>query len=178
MRLHDGDKAGARQAWERSRAIQRTPWALRNLAKLAHQEGRLEEGASLLLEAQSLRPDLIPLLVETARALIAAGRTDDFLRLLSGLSDSARQHGRVRLLEVEAGLAADDLERVRQRFSEGFEIVDYREGDEILTDLWFRYHAERLSREEQVPVDETLLRRVTREYPLPPAFDFRMKSEE
>lgn len=178
MRLHDGDSSGARQAWEQSLTIRRTPWALRNLAVLARQNGQVNEAASYLLEAFELRPEAVPLLVETARALIDAGRARDFLRLLSGQPEAARQHGRLRLLEVEAGLAVGDLDRVGQRFDEGFEIVDYREGDEILTDLWFRYHAERLSREKHVPVNETLMAQVVREHPLPPAFDFRMKAEE
>ena len=56
----------------------------------------------------------------------------------------------------------------------GYVFVDYREGDEILTELWFKYHAERLGREQNIPVDEALIERVRREYPIPSIFDFRM----
>lgn len=62
-------------------------------------------------------------------------------------------------------------------FASRFEIVDYREGDEILTDLWHRYHVGRLSRDEGIPADEALSQRVNREYPLPSIFDFRMTAE-
>ncbi len=175
MRLHDGDREGARQAWQTSLARRRTPWALRNLAVLARQNGQLEEAATLLVEAHAMRPDLVPLIVETGRALIDAKRAQSFLDLLDALSTSARNHGRVHLLEAEAGLSVRDLERVRRLFDTGFEIVDYREGDEILTELWYRYHAAQLAQAEGLPLDDRLLERARREHPLPAIYDFRMK---
>lgn len=177
MRLHDGDKDGARAAWETSLAKRRTAWALRNLALLARQENQLDTAAAYLLEAQNLRPDIVLLLVETARTLIDVGRAGDFLNLLSNLPASVQAHGRIHLLEVEAGLAAGNLERVGRLFDEGFEIVDYREGDEILTELWNQYHAERLRRAESISVDEAL-RRARIEHPIPSAYDFRMMTSD
>ena len=98
--------------------------------------------------------------------------------MLADAPPALRDHGRIHLLELEAGLAAGDLARVGQLLADGFEIVDYREGDEILTELWFRYHAEQLARAEGVPVDEALLERARRAHPLPSLFDFRMTVEE
>jgi hypothetical protein len=176
MRLHDGDLSGARQAWETSLARRRTAWALRNLAVLARREGSTDKAADLYREAQKLRPDLLPLLIETGRALINAGAPGEFLALLDTQPPAVRENGRIHLLEVEAGLAVGDLDRVGRLFGDGFEIVDYQEGDEILTALWFRYHAERISRDEGVPNDDALRARVQHEHPLPAHFDFRMKN--
>lgn len=177
MRLHDGDRDGARAAWETSLGRKRTPWALRNLAVLARQAQRWNEAVAYLLEAHKLRPDLVPLLVETARALIDAGRAGEYLALLSSLPTDIQKHGRLQLLEIEAALAVGDLERAGTRFADGFEIVDYQEGDEILTELWHRYYLERISRDEGVPIDDALSERVRRAYPLPAAYDFRMTVE-
>jgi uncharacterized protein DUF5107 len=174
MRLHAGDAEGAQQAWETSLARKRTPWALRNLAVLARRKGQLDKAADLYRNACTLQPHLVSLMIETARALIDAGRSADFLSLLATANDTMRNHGRVHLLEVEASLAVGDLEHVGQLLDAGFEIVDYREGDEILTELWVRYHVERISRDENIPADEALRRRVQREYPIPTFFDFRM----
>lgn len=174
MRFHTGDRQGAQRAWETSLARKRTPWALRNLAVLAHQNKQLVKAAELYHDAHRLLPDLVPLFIETARALIDAGRSADFLNLLADASDAIRNHGRVHLLEVEAGLAVGDLERVGLLLNEGFEIVDYREGDEILTDLWVRYHVQRQNRDENIPPDEALIKHVKKEYPIPRTFDFRM----
>ncbi|MFN8530596.1 MAG: DUF5107 domain-containing protein [Anaerolineae bacterium] len=178
MRLHDGDWQGAWAAWEASLTRKRTAYALRNLAVLARQQGQWEKAAAYLLEAHALQPDLIPLLVEAARTLIDAGRAADFLALLSKLPEAVQQHGRVQLLEVEAALAAGEIDRAAKRFADGFEIVDYREGDEILTELWHRTHLARVSRDEGIPIDAALSERVRREYPLPSAYDFRMKETD
>ncbi len=175
MRLHDGDSDGARQAWETSLKHQRTPWALRNLAVLMRRSGQALEAAIVYRQAFALRPDLLPLLIETGMAMIAAGRAASFLELLDTVPAAIRRHGRVTLLEVQAGMAADELERVGRLFDGGFEIDDYREGDEILTELWAQYHARRLSNAENIPLDAALIERVEREFPLPRAFDFRMK---
>jgi len=175
MRFHAGEREGAKQAWETSLSKERTAWALRDLAVLARQDGQIEQAAGYYREAQKLQPNLLPLLIETGRALIDAGAAGEFLSLLASLPEAMQANGRVHLLEVEAGLVAGDLDRVGYLFDQGFEIVDYQEGDEILTELWFRYHAERISRNENILVDEALMERVRREYPIPHMFDFRMK---
>lgn len=178
MRFHTGDQDGAQRAWETSLIRRRTPWALRNLGWLARRQGQHEQAAILYAEAHALKPHLLPLLIETARALIDAGRAADCLALLDQASTARRATGRLRLLEVEAGLAAGDLERVGRLFDAGFDIADYREGDEMLTALWVRYHVARLSRDEGRPADEALTRRVRRDYPIPAQFDFRMNIPE
>jgi tetratricopeptide (TPR) repeat protein len=178
MRLHAGDAASALQAWQTSLERQRTAWALRNLAVLARQQNQFAQAADLYAEAQTLQPNLLPLLIETARALIDASRSADFLTLVDASDEAIRSNGRIHLLELEAGLATGDLDRVGALLTDGFEIVDYREGDEILTELWFRYHAMRVGRAGNLPVDDALMRRVRQEYPLPALFDFRMNVQE
>ncbi len=177
MRLHADDRVGALRAWATSLARKRTAWALRNLAVIAQREGKPDAAAAYYREAQALRPDLLPLLIETGRALIDAGCAEEFLTLLATHSNALREIGRVKLLELEASLATGDLERVGVLFSSAFEIADYQEGEEVLTQLWFRYQAERLSRSEGVPLDENLRQRVQREFPLPAIFDYRMTTE-
>lgn len=174
MRLHAEDSEGARQAWETSLARQRTAWALRNLAVIERRQGNPDKALAYYREAQQLQPELLPLLIETGRVLIDAGLAQEFLDLLPGLPDALQNNGRIHLLEVEAGLMVGDLERVGRLLNAGFEIVDYQEGDEILTELWFRYHAEKLSQAENRPVDEALMQRARQEYPIPTIFDFRM----
>jgi hypothetical protein len=57
-------------------------------------------------------------------------------------------------------------------------LPDLREGETSLSDLWFAYHAQRLSQVESCLVDEALRQRVRREYPLPAHLDFRMSVEK
>jgi hypothetical protein len=174
MRHYNGDRVGARQAWERSLADARTPWALRNLAVLAREEGRIAEASDMYVAACRMHPSVLPLVIECGRILIEAGQPSRWLELLTELPEPVRRAGRVRLLEAQAALAVDDYERVEAVLAEKPAVEDLREGEVSLSQLWFEYHERRLSRAEGVPIDEALRARVRDEYPVPEEFDFRM----
>jgi hypothetical protein len=174
MRYAAGEPAAARQAWEESLALNRTAWALRNLAILAQAEQRRDEGADLFVNALRLRPDLVPLAAECGRALVEAGRSEQWLDLLAGLPPAVRNRGRLRLLEGRAALATGDLARVEETLAGRPTIEDLRESEVSLTDLWFGLHAQRLSAAEHRPLDDALRARVRGEFPPPPEIDFRM----
>jgi tetratricopeptide (TPR) repeat protein len=177
MRYQAGEREGARQAWERSLDHTPTPWAMRNLAVLAREEGRLGDAIELYTEACRMRPTLLPLVVECGRALIDTEHPREWLDLVEELPGVIRMAGRVRLLEGQAALAAKDFDRVAGLFADVPVIDDLREGERSLSQLWFEYHEQRLSALEGVPVDESLHARVRREFPVPPEIDFRMHAE-
>jgi hypothetical protein len=174
MRYYAGDTTGARRAWEASLAYRRTHWALRNLAVLAKETEEIETTAALYAEALRMRPDLLPLAVECGKALIEAGFTQRWLDLLPILSPTIRSGGRIRLLEAEAALKVGDLKRVEIFLENKIIVDDVREGEESLSNLWHNYHAQRISRVENTQLNEALLARVRREYPVPSELDFRM----
>lgn len=151
---------------------------MQNLAVLAWEEERLDDAAELYVAAWRMQPSLLPLAVECGRILIDAGRPHEWLDLLAELSESARNVGRIRLLEAQAALAVGDFERVECLFADKVVVVDLREGERSLSHLWFEFHEQRLSAKESVPIDDALRARVRREFPLPKEFDFRMTAGE
>jgi len=173
MRHHAGHRDAALEAWEKSLSLCQTAWALRNLAVLAHEDGDEHRAADLLVSAVRMRPDLLPLAVECARALIKTGRPREWLALLDELAKSVRTVARIRLLEGQAALAAGELDTVEQVLAAAPEVIDLREGERSLTDLWFGFHEQRLSAAQGVPVDEALRDYVRREFPPPDVLDFR-----
>lgn len=175
MRHHAGHRAGAAEAWRRSLAEAATPWALRNLAILAGEEGQTDEAADRYVEAMDMQPASVPLIIECGQALLDAGQPRRWRDLLATLPPSQRDLGRVRLLEAQAALALDDFDAVAAFFDDEVVLPDQREGRTSLSDLWFAYHEQRLSAERGRPVDDELRAYVHREYPVPAAFDFRMK---
>jgi tetratricopeptide (TPR) repeat protein len=177
MRYAAGQREDARQAWERSLQQAGTPWALRNLAVLDEEQGRFDDAAERYIRALQLRPDLLPLAMECGRVLIAAGRPGDWLDLVVELPGPVRQAGRIRLLEGQAALDAGDLERVERVLAAKLVIEDLREGERSLSHLWFDYHTQRLSAEENAPIDDALRARVRREFPVPQELDFRMSAD-
>jgi hypothetical protein len=176
MRYYIGDRLGARQAWKTSLDYEQTPWALRNLAFLAREDGWLDEAADLYIVACRMRPSLLPLAVECGRALVDMGRPREWLNLLTVFPQSVRAAGRIRLLEGWAALAIRDFERVARLFSQKFVVPDLREGERSLSQLWFAFHEQRLSAEEDVPLDDVLRSRVRLQFPVPPEIDFRMSN--
>lgn len=174
LRYAAGDPQGAKEAWQRSLEMAETPWAWRNLAVLAKEEGNEAEASDLLLKAARKRPDVKPLVMECGKALLAAGRYADWLALLAALPAPMRNCGRVILMEAQAALATGELEIVERILSQKIEIPDLREGEVSLSDLWYGLQEKRLAQAEGVEIDDRLRERVRKEFPPPPHLDFRM----
>ena len=177
MRYHDRDREGAATAWERSLEEADTAWARRNLAVLAREDDRLDEAADLYIAACRMRPSLLPLALECGQTLIQAGRHAEWLEVVEALPEPVRLAGRIRLLEGQAALAVRDFGRVRGLLDGAAVVDDLREGERSLSNLWFEYHEQRVSAEEGLSVDDALRARVRRDFPVPPALDFRMSAD-
>jgi tetratricopeptide (TPR) repeat protein len=175
MHHHAGRIGEAKEAWERSLGHEESPWALRNLGVVARHEGRRDEAADLMLRACRMRPNELRLAVECCEALLAAERPREMLALASELPESVRTYGRVRMAEASAALSAGDLDGAERVLRSRFELGDIREGDNVLTDLWFEVQERRLAKELGRDVDDAIRQRVRRECPPPPEIDFRMR---
>jgi tetratricopeptide (TPR) repeat protein len=173
MRFFDGDTEAARIAWERSLAAEVTPWALRNLAVLAAGDARLDEAIRYYRKALQHAPALGPLVVEAGQFSIDAGRPEEWLAVVPGLDPSLSKEGRVRLLEAQAALAGGRSDVAASFFAHAPAVVDVREGEMTLEELWYEWQAQEMARAAERPLEEAR-QRVRRERPVPPAFDFDM----
>ena len=174
MRFANGEKDAARDAWERSVSLEPSAWALRNLAALALDQGRLDQAADLYLKAWPLAQRLRPLAVECLAALLKAERPRDALSVIERLCPELRADGRIRLLEALARLATNDLDEVERILLAPGEFPDVREGEVLTSDIWFRLQEQRVSQAEGVPIDDALKARVRSDFPPPRHLDFRM----
>jgi hypothetical protein len=174
MRYRAGDAAGARQAWERSMREEPSAWACRDLAVLARDEGDEQAAADLWLKASRLAPHVVPLAIECAKALLGAGRIAELSAFADVLPPEVRTHGRIRLLRAMAALREGDLDAVERYFQGDVDVANIREKETILSDLWFGWHEQRLSRQRGTAIDDDLRRLVRREFPPPARFDFRL----
>lgn len=175
MRFFADNRDGARQAWEQSLSYAVTPWALRNLAIFAFEDGQIEKAVSLYIDSVRMKPDLIPLAIECGYVLLQSEQPQKWLDLITELSMEVRSAGRIQLLEAQAALAVGDFLKVEQFFADEAVIPDIREGEISLSDFWFEYQLKRLSSQENSQIDDELRARVYREFPVPTHIDFRMK---
>jgi tetratricopeptide (TPR) repeat protein len=175
MRYAVGDLEGAKQAWQQSLEEEQTGWALRNLAVLALKQHQADEAVRLYQEAHRLLPSLRPLTIELGQALLAAGRSGEWLEIVADLDEPDRLAGRIRLLEAQVALDQNDFDRAERILVAPIVVDDVREGELALSQLWFDLQTRRLSLIGDIPIDEALLQRVHLECPLPKALDFRMQ---
>jgi hypothetical protein len=150
MRLADGENEAAREAWLRSLDQRPTPWSLRALASLAT---TAVEAADLMLQAHSLRPDLLELTIEVLETILRAGRPKDALAIIQALPEPLRRNGRIRLAEANAAHATGDDDRARHLLAEGIRVDNVHEFEASLDRLWLAVHPDT---------------------PVPVAYDFRM----
>jgi tetratricopeptide (TPR) repeat protein len=168
----------AAKAWERSSATTENPWALRNLAKLESLNGNLNESVDLYAKAYAHTHDCFPLTVEYGTALLAAGLPGRWLAAFAELPDEVQQNGRMQLLFAQGLLGTGELDRAKAIVEAGPRVNDLREGENSLTDVWYRIH-EKIAEMQGVDVgpDEDLRSYVEKHYPPPARIDFRMRTK-
>ncbi len=169
-RFHAGDVTGAVAAWNASLALAPNAWALRNLAVVAEQAGDTGAAADLLHRAHAAVPDQRAITIELLRLLVAVDPARA-LALVDELPSEQRAHGRIRLLECRAAVAAGHVTRAEALLDSGLVVDDLREGEDSLAQLWLDYHRARLGSES--PATDVLLEQ---QYPVPAVYDFRMKA--
>jgi tetratricopeptide (TPR) repeat protein len=174
MYLYQKRYDDARSAWEKSVSMQPSAWAYRNLAALAAVREDYQQAARIYPLAVELAPDVLGLVRECGRAMINAAQPQKWLEVTDRLPPAIRADGHIRLLEAQAALAVDRLERAYGVLKEELVLTNVREGDGGPAHLWFAYHEKRLARELGVPVNEQLKERVRREFPPPAHLDYRL----
>jgi tetratricopeptide (TPR) repeat protein len=176
MAFRQGDCAAAEMAWQTSLQRQPSAWAYRNLAVLAKQDKKLGEAAELYLNACRLNGQLQELQIECGRALLDAGRLADLAQWLTSVPEHVRQTPRMQLASAWAAYQNNELDQA-EKLLFTVELSDIREGETILTDLWFAIQAKRIAAAEGIPLDEALDERVRTTLTPPPQIDFRMKAD-
>ena len=99
------------------------------------------------------------------------------MAIAAELPESLQSVGRIRLLEAQAALTVTDLETVEKFFADQIVVANIREGETSLSDLWLGLHSQRLSRNENIPLDDALRVRAQLLFPVPEAFDYRMVAD-
>jgi hypothetical protein len=130
-----GALSRAAEEYDASLTANENPWALRGLALLADDDGACD----LYARARRLRPDCRGLVVEHLQRLLAAGRPDDCLEVIAGLDPVVREHGRTRLVEAQACVAAGEHARADE-IMQSLVVEDLAEGGRELDELWEALH--------------------------------------
>ncbi len=179
MRLESFDGAGAVAAWEESIRCKPSVWAYRNLAVLRLRQK--DEAAAL--EDYRLAWDLavasgaLPgaLAAEYLGVLVATRQYALGQQVVNSLPPQARDADRVQILRGQIAMQLGDLEAVEQVLQREYAVV--REGESLLSDLWFELQVRRISAQNGEPLSEALRQKVRKERQPPARIDFRSFNE-
>ena len=172
MCFEAGDPSSAREAWEKSISLTPSLWAYRNLACLELHDKKPEVALKLLMQAWQLGPRITPVALEILHAMNELQAWPQLKKFLASLQEDIANHERVLLERARQALREDNLDELEGLLDREYDTI--REGENMLTDLWFALHEKRLAKAEGIPIDDELKARVRREFPPPARIDFRM----
>ena len=136
MHHAEGDTAAAEIGWQQSLRLRPSAWAYRNLAVLCWQKGDNAAALTYFESAMEKLPDHRPLAIEYLECLLAANLAAVALSVLEKMPHHIRSHSRVKTIEARASLNQGLIDRCRDIIQPDFELVDIREGESTLTQLW------------------------------------------
>ncbi len=183
--LHEGvvkyaleDIDGAKQAWEKSLEMKKSPWALRNIAMLYKNEFKdLKQAEKFILEAFEMKKDCLTLVRETAALLIDAGNDLKWLEIYNTLCEEFKNDGRLKIYFAMALIKRSEYDKAREIVNKDFIMSDIKEGELSISYLWFelyrRIYAKEIGKEYDEN-DKELIKAADEKYPLPAELDFRM----
>lgn len=164
-----GKDREAKEEFNRSLECARNPWALRCLAVLEDRAGNAVTAADLLWEAAERKP-IRPLAVEALEMLSKTEQYQRMYDLMNKLPEEVRSQGRIKTFEILALLRTNRYEEAQTLLMSDIILTDVREGDVLLTDLWF----ELMARRERGSAKEADLNWARENLKPPKHLDFRM----
>ena len=175
MRLEQLDEAGAEAAWQESLRLKPSAWAYRNLAVLRMRQKQHAEATAYYEQAwqEAEKAGAVPtaLAVEYLQMLVETEQFERGMQVYRGLKPEAQGADRIQILRGQCALEVGDLEAVEEVLARDYAVV--REGETVLTDLWFELQARREAERSGRELDETLRKEAQRRFPPPTRIDFR-----
>lgn len=158
----------AKEALERSMALKENCWALYALGCLEKTNGDLVQGAKLVLKAAKMNLGDGSLAAMAARFLHEAGLYRENLDFIETLDYAIAANSRIRVYYAYAYLRTGQVDKAEEILNAkgGIDMADIKEGEVIITDLWFDIQEAKAAREGKA-FDRTQAKP-------PKKFDFRM----
>ena len=173
IRAQAGDMAKAREYFEQSLEKTRNPWALNCLAWLDDKQGNTEAAAEKWQQAVEMEPEF-HLALNALNVLRKLGRYMTMLEVYSGLPHVLRERGRLKAAYCHALIEVGRYETAQNTLMDHIELSDVREGETILSDLWFSLCAHKEARARGCEYTNELLDEIKKTVGVPDVLDFRM----
>lgn len=174
MAFEDENREEAEKYWQQSLLMKENIWALRNLAVAERHKGSIK-GALLYMQK----------LMDLPEAYIDYSLAEEYLTLLKengefskgwevfmGLPSDIKNNERIQLIAGSFAAELGEDRYLEELFKK--EYARIREGELLLTDIWFKYTAGKIARERGIEVNTELIEYVRNNIQPPSRIDFRM----
>ena len=176
IKYEKGDYEAAKACFEQSIKCRPSAWAYRNLAQIkGNIEGDTVGAARDMETAADMQSEYIPILIETATALMRAGKYERQIERYEKYSDAVKAHGRLKMLTGACYVSIGDVDTAKKFINEKLVVADIMEGEYSLSEIWYELYARVLAKEKGVDHKTLGKDEVFEKYPLPYELDFRMK---
>ena len=165
------DREEAVRAFSRSVEEKPNVWALRALAVLTEDQAAAE---AYYDRAYALGFPDVGFAQEYLKLLVTQKKHAKAFEVFKSLPDAYKDDERVMISAVSASLALGDLSLCESGFFDRT-FVNVREGEVLISELWYYYVALKAAKERNVKVTSSFLDWIKQTNPLPKNLDFRMK---
>ena len=173
--LDRDQRTKAKEHFQRSSQLRDNYLADRHLALLRVLDGDAPAAWESYRKAWANADGNTHLAVEICRFLQENGMNAQLVAFVSELPPVTRGHERIRLAQAQVALLQGDYAQVLDVLNGRFATI--REGETLLTDLWFAAHRQQAAQEKGRPLTEQESADVDRRNPPPQRIDFRMKTD-
>ena len=171
----EGEIEKSVEAFKQSVCKSPNAWSFRNLAQIYKNIYKNSElGASYMLLALEQKSDYLPIVIETAYALINNMQYQKWLTICASLSEELRDNGRLKMLNALCYTKLKQVTEALEIMNSGICVYDIREGEYSLSGIWTELHGVILARERCVAESDLTVEEILEVYPLPFEYDFRM----
>ena len=162
-------------AYEASLACKENAWAYRNLSMIEKNErGDLNKAMEWMHKALAINRRERGLILNAAQLMLAAEKYGEWVELFAQLEEGLRGNGRLQLYTAIALIRLKRYEEAAGIINAEFVLNDIEEGEVSLSAVWFDLYRHLITGAPENADEETLMRLVEEQFPLPAQLDFRM----
>lgn len=174
MEFEDGHEEEAQILWKESIEKQESAWAYRNMAVAKKMIGDIPQAVSYMQKAVQMPGALSDHAIaeEYMTLLMNTKKHAEVWETFKMLPFSIQTTERIRLIAGNSAIELGNYDFVEELFEHDYACI--REGELLLTDLWFKYYAIKLADERGVKIDSGLLDYVKENIQPPARLDFRL----
>lgn len=176
--LYENDQYDAGiEAWKKSIALTPNPIAYRNIAYAMKQKNNKDEAIAYMEKSYKLGNGNLDkaFAEEYMQILIDFEEYAKAWELFEQLPESIKVGETIRVKSAVAGLELEKFEHIEEVFKMEPELI--QEGDNTISELWFKYEAIKLAKERNVVFSKELLSEVKSKLVPPVNIDFRLVNE-